>query len=187
MDSAVLGANARRDLLAIARESIRAHLDGRAYQPDRPADPALTTKSGAFVTLRCEGVLRGCIGSLEGRGPLYLTVAEMARSAAFHDPRFAPLSADEFDGIDLEVSVLTPLRTIDDPGLVEVGRHGLIVSQGSSRGVLLPQVPTQFGWDRETFLEQTCRKAGLSPDAWRHGALLQVFEAEVVDELDPGN
>lgn len=185
MDSEGLGPDSRKVLLGIARESIRAHLEGRDYQPDLPDDPALIWNSGAFVTLRCEGALRGCIGSLEGTRPLYLTVAEMACSAAFHDPRFAPLSAAEFEGTGLEISVLTPLRTLEDPRLVEVGRHGLIVSRGSRRGVLLPQVPVQFGWDRETFLEQTCRKAGLPPDAWRQGALLQAFEAEVFSELDP--
>ena len=177
MDSA-----ARQELLQIAQDAIRAQLDGQAYTPPAPVNPQLREVRGAFVTLRREGALRGCIGSMEGAQPLFETVAEMARSAAFRDPRFPAVANQEFCEIVLEISVLSPLKTIDDPATVELGRHGVLVAKGGRRGVLLPQVATQFGWDRETFLEQTCRKAGLPANAWRRGARLQIFEAEVFSE-----
>lgn len=177
MDSA-----ARQELLQIARDAIRAQLDGQTYSPSAPLNPQLSEVRGAFVTLRREGALRGCIGSMEGTRPLFETVAEMALSAAFRDQRFAAVVNEEFGEIVLEISVLSPLKTIDDPATVELGRHGVLVAKGGCRGVLLPQVATQFGWDRETFLEQTCRKAGLPANAWRRGARLQIFEAEVFGE-----
>ncbi|HSH69215.1 MAG TPA: AmmeMemoRadiSam system protein A [Deferrisomatales bacterium] len=179
-----LGQQAQRILLQIARAAIRAGLDGVSYRPPVPDEPALATAAGAFVTLHTAGSLRGCIGTLEGTRPLYQTVAEMARSAAFGDPRFPPLTDQEWGDIRVEISALTPLETIDDPQLVQVGRHGVVISQGGRRGVLLPQVATQYDWDRETFLARTCDKAGLPADAWRRGASIQVFEARVFGEED---
>src|SRR5215471_1351173 len=128
--------------------------------------------SGAFVTLKRNGRLRGCIGTLECRQSLAEEVARVAVSAAREDPRFTPLQAAELQGLEVEVSVLGPLEPIDafDPDAFEIGRHGLVVEQGSRRGLLLPQVATEWGWDRETFLSQTCVKASLSSDAWRKGA-----------------
>ena len=171
MESPELGQQSKRALLQIARDAIRAELDGTVYRPPVPVDPELAVAAGAFVTLHTGGNLRGCIGSLEGTRPLSETVAEMARSAAFRDPRFPPLEEQEWADLSVEISALTPLEEISDPQRVQVGRH-----------VLLPQVPVQYGWDRETFLERTCEKAGLPSDAWRRGANIQVFEARVFGE-----
>ncbi len=135
---------------------------------------------GAFVTLKTGGQLRGCIGHVVGDKPLWETVAEMAQAAAFGDPRFRPLRPDEYEALDLEISILSPLTPCPDPGLVEVGRHGLLIHHAGRSGLLLPQVPVEWGWDRETFLAQTCHKAGLPPASWRDpAASLFWFEAEV--------
>jgi AmmeMemoRadiSam system protein A len=178
----ILSDPAKTELLRLARGAIAEGLRGR--RPSAAAEPAeeLRAPAAAFVSLHEGGHLRGCIGTLEARGPLHSAVADMARSAAFHDPRFPPLGAEELSRIHLEISVLSPLRRIEDPAEVEVGRHGLYIVQGLFRGVLLPQVPTDQGWDRDTFLCQTCRKAGLPPDAWKKGAEIYVFEAEVFGE-----
>jgi len=139
---------------------------------------------GAFVSLHRHGELRGCIGHLVSDRPLAEVVRDMAVAAARDDPRFPPLRADELEGLNVEVSVLTPpvsARAED----VEPGRHGLIVRRGASQGVLLPQVAVEQGWDRETFLAMTCRKAGLPPEAWRDARTdLRVFEAQVIRD-DP--
>ncbi len=173
---------ARNELLTIARESIREGLRGRRYVPPVPRRPFLREPAGAFVTLHEAGALRGCIGTFQADRPLYRNVAEMARAAAFEDPRFPPLRPDEFDRIDLEISVLTPMRRVEPPEEVEVGRHGVYIVHGPHRGVLLPQVAVEQGWDRETFLDHTCLKAGLPREAWRSGAEIYVFEAEVFGE-----
>lgn len=185
MDDPLVAPNTQQELLHIARDAIRAELDGMPYRPPDTQDPALRRVAGAFVTLHAAGALRGCIGTLEGTRPLAQAVAELARSAAFHDPRFPALSAAEWPAIQLEISVLSPLRPVSDPQEVQVGRHGLVLSQGGQRGVLLPQVAVEYRWDRETFLEHTCRKAGLPPDAWRRGARIEVFEAQVFGEAAP--
>ena len=182
MEGPELKQQAKRTLLRIAREAIRAGLDSVSYCPPVPEDPDLASAAGAFVTMHAAGSLRGCIGTLEGTRPLYQTVAEMARSAAFRDPRFPPLTEQEWVNVSIEISALTPLEEIDDPQLVQVGRHGVVISQGGRSGVLLPQVAVQQGWDRETFLARTCDKAGLPSDAWRRGARIQVFEARVFGE-----
>ncbi len=155
-----------------------------------PAPPpgVLHRSLGAFVTFKKDGHLRGCIGSMVGDGPLYLTVARMARAAAFEDPRFPPVTAAEASALELDISVLGPLTRCPEPSLVRVGRHGLLVRQGYRSGVLLPQVPVEWGWDRETFLAQTCRKAGLPSDAWRNAwkdghTELYWFKAEVFGDL----
>lgn len=135
---------------------------------------------GAFVTLHLAGRLRGCIGHVVGDAPLWETIAEMAQAAAFQDPRFSPLRQEEFEGLELEISILSPLTRCPDPELVEVGRHGLLIRRGGHSGLLLPQVPLEWQWDREQFLAQTCRKAGLPLDAWRDPqAVTFWFEAEV--------
>jgi len=145
-----------------------------------PPQGILARPCGAFVTLKAGGHLRGCIGNVVGDGPLWDTVAAMAQAAAFQDPRFPPVASGEFETLDLEISVLSPLLPCPDPALVEVGRHGLLIRHAGRSGLLLPQVPVEWGWDRETFLAQTCRKAGLPADAWREpGAALFWFEAEV--------
>ncbi len=174
----------RDELLRLARQAVAAAAQGTRTRPDRPQAPDLLQPAGAFVTLHRAGELRGCIGTFQSPEPLYRTVAEMARSAAVGDPRFSPVRPEEVAEIDVEISVLSPLREVREPEEVQVGRHGLYLVRGGHRGVLLPQVAVEYGWDRETFLDQTCRKAGLPPGAWREGTTLYVFEAEVFGEGD---
>lgn len=161
--------------------SIERRLAGEsAGRPPAPPTEKLAEELGAFVTLKLDGRLRGCIGHVIGDKPLYKTVADMAQQAAFGDPRFPSLTAEERPRLETEISILSPLTPCPDPALVEPGRHGLLVRQGPHSGLLLPQVATEWGWDRETFLAQTCHKAGLPPDAWRDEATqLFWFEAEV--------
>ncbi len=181
---AVYSAQERALLLQTAHRAIETALADREFLtlPDPKSVPAaLNQPRGAFCTLHLEGQLRGCVGYVAAIKPLIQTVAETAVSAAFYDPRFPPVTAKEAPHLQIEISVLSlpePIR----PDQVEVGRHGLIVSQGSRRGLLLPQVAPEQGWDAETFLSQTCVKAGLPPDAWRRGAHLEAFTAEVFGE-----
>ena len=170
----------RRLLLTLAHESIAAALEERPFEATQ-ANPHLAEKRGAFTTLHLHGKLRGCIGYVLSTQPLCRTVAETAKAAAFDDPRFQPVTPEEAAELKIEISVLSPLRPIL-PEDVVVGKHGLVVTQGNRRGLLLPQVPVEWGWDRETFLSQTCQKAGLAPDAWLRGAELQAFTAEVFGE-----
>lgn len=176
-----LSARSRRTLLGVARASIESALsrEGKAPEPD---DPELQVEAGAFVTLRKRGSLRGCIGTFYARGPLHRTVFQMARAAAFEDPRFPPVTSEELPQIDVEISVLAPMKKIGGVEEVEVGRHGLCIVQGQQRGVLLPQVAVECQWDGNTFLAHTCAKAGLPPDAWQKGAEIYSFEAEVFGE-----
>jgi AmmeMemoRadiSam system protein A len=177
-----LTAEERGVLLRTAREAIAAHFQGR-----RSALPvvegALAEPRGAFVTLhRRDGELRGCVGLMQSDRSLLETVARMAVAAATEDGRFAPVAPDELSRLTIEISALGPLRPIR-PEEVEVGRHGLMISYGGRRGVLLPQVPVEHGWERETFLEHTCWKAGLPEDSWRKpGVELFGFTAEVFGE-----
>lgn len=165
----------------LVRESIAATLSGdAAWQPSEPPTDTLRQQFGAFVTLTLDGCLRGCIGNLVGDKPLYLTISGMARAAAFEDPRFPPLTQAEFERIHVEISILGPIEPCTDPAQIEIGRHGLIMCQGPRQGLLLPQVPAEWGWDQETFLAQTCRKAGMAPDAWTKPSTdIFWFEAEV--------
>jgi uncharacterized protein len=169
----------QRALVDVARAAVRAGVTGREPGPPPPDD--FPDATGAFVTLKKHGELRGCIGTLECRRPLAEEVARVAVSAALEDPRFAPVRASEVDELDVEVSVLGPLEEIDpsDPSAIEIGRHGLVVEQGRHRGLLLPQVATEWKMDRETFLAHTCAKAGLPSDAWRRGARVYRFAADV--------
>ena len=177
----MLTAVERRTLLAIARASMTARVAAQAYAAP-PADGALARRLGAFVTLRLDETLRGCIGCTDTDRPLAEVVARCAAAAAAEDSRFSPLSERELQAVVLEVSVLGPIEPLVDPDQVQVGRDGLIVEKGPRRGLLLPQVATEWGWDRETFLSQACVKAGLGPDAWKSGAQLFRFEAEVFGE-----
>ena len=158
----MLNPHERQALLHLARQAIAARLEGHPVAPPA-AVGGLARRTGAFVTIRHNNRLRGCLGSVDDDAPLVEVVARCAGDAATRDPRFPPLP-------------------LEDPAEVEIGRHGLIVEQGTHRGLLLPQVPTEWGWDRETFVSQTCVKAGLAPDAWRTGATLFTFEAEVFGE-----
>ncbi len=169
-------------LLKLAHSSIESALEGREISLEAPT-PHLDEKRGAFTTLYVRGQLRGCVGYVFPVAPLYRTISETARAAAFEDTRFPPLSATELPELEIHLSVLSPLQPIRAEE-VEVGRHGLLVSLNARRGLLLPQVPVEHGWDRETFLEQTCRKAGLPLDAWRHGATLESFTAELFGDRD---
>ena len=171
-------------LLAIARQSIADSLAGRRIRPVDEAllTPALKARCGAFVTLSAGGRLRGCIGNLVGRRPLWQTVGEMARAAAFDDPRFSPVGAAELPGISIEVSVLSPLRRVASEAEVELGGHGILIVKGGRSGTFLPQVATDTGWTREEFLGHCSRdKAGLGWDGWR-AAELYVYEADVFGE-----
>jgi AmmeMemoRadiSam system protein A len=168
-------------LLRLARQALEESV--RHYKlphVEVPCGP-LHEKCGAFVTLHKGGRLRGCIGYIESLKPLYQTVCECAMAAALHDPRFDPVAPEELPSLHLEISVLSPLEDISAEQ-VEVGRHGLLVSRGPQRGVLLPQVAVEWKWDARQFLEETCLKAGLPPDAWRHGARIQAFTAQVFAE-----
>ena len=140
---------------------------------------SLNEPRGAFVTLHALGHLRGCIGVIEGRLPLLRAVAGNAAAAAVGDPRFPPVTPDELSNLTLEVSALTPLRPVDGPAGIVIGRHGILLGRQGRQAVFLPQVATEQGWDLPTTLSQLCRKAGLPPDAWREGATLRVFEADV--------
>jgi uncharacterized protein len=166
----------RQVLLELAHQSIAHATEGRAISPDPPS-PHLAEKRGAFCTLYLQKRLRGCVGYIFPLTPLFQTVAETARGAAFDDPRFPAVTQAEVPLLQVSLSVLSPLTTIA-PEQVRIGVHGLLVSFGARRGVLLPQVPIEHGWDAKTFVEQTCRKAGLSPLALQNGAVLESFTAE---------
>lgn len=173
-------AEERAWLLKLAHAAIAAGVAGEPFTPAAPS-PHLAEPRGAFTTIYCRGDLRGCVGYVLPVYPLFQTVAETARSAALEDTRFWPVTRDELPGIAVSLSILSPLKPIQ-PEEVEVGRHGLLVSQGTRHGLLLPQVAEEHGWDRVTFLEQTCRKAGLPDHAWQKGAKLEAFTAEVFGE-----
>ena len=167
-------------LLQVARDSIAAQLTGKPATPVQTSSPVLQEPRGAFVSLHRQGQLRGCIGYIEAVKPLLETVREMSPAAAFQDPRFRPLRAEELADLEIEISVLTPLRLIQSTDEIEVGEHGLYIVRGLNRGLLLPQVATQYHWDRLTFLEQTCNKAGLPPDAWKDpNTQIYIFKAEI--------
>lgn len=169
-------------LLRLARQAVEeCALQRRLPQIEEPQEESLRTNCGAFVTLRKAGHLRGCIGHIEPSAPLYETVRECAVAAATRDPRFEPVTPPELPELRIEISVLSLLTDVR-PQEVEVGHHGLLISRGFHHGLLLPQVATQWQWDREQFLEETCLKAGLAPDAWRHGARIQAFTAQVFGE-----
>lgn len=179
-----LSLETRRELLQVARDAIAAAVDGRSYEP-QALPPEAEAAAGAFVTIHQHGELRGCIGQIEARQPLAAAVAQCAMSAATRDPRFAPMSAHELNaGTEIEISVLTPMQRVASPDEIEVGRDGLLIQQGYRSGLLLPQVATEWGWDRDTFLAHTCRKAGLPQDAWKHGAEIFRFQAEIFSERD---
>ncbi len=181
-----LSTRERRYLLELARRSIAAAVRQERLPEPEAITPAMSQKRGAFVTIRKRGELRGCIGYIIGMQPLMLAVREMAVAAALRDPRFRPIEEHELGELTLEISVLTPLAPVAELESIQVGRDGLMVRQGQYQGLLLPQVAAEYGWDRESFLSQTCRKAGLPPDAWRRGGLeISSFQAEVFGEETP--
>jgi len=171
----------KRRLLELARTALEEAVRcGRMSEAAETAE-GLRTPCGAFVTLYKGKQLRGCIGHIDALRPLYRTVRECAAAAALDDPRFDPVTPAELPSLRLDISILSPLEDIA-PDQVEVGRHGLLISRGARRGLLLPQVAVEWNWDREQFLEETCLKGGLPPDAWQHGARIQAFTAQVLEE-----
>ena len=169
-----------RALLSLARQAVQAAA-GRSPLPEpEMVSRRLLQRQGAFVTLRAGRRLRGCIGVVVAADPLAVNVVRCAAAASREDFRFPPVSPAEADTLEVEVSVLDPPRPVSDPGEIVVGRHGLLISLGARRGLLLPQVATERGWDRETFLREACRKADLDADAWLHGARIEVFSAQIL-------
>ena len=170
-------------LVNIAREAIVHQIKGGDYSPTPREEKALNSESGCFVTITQEGQLRGCIGNFQSQQPLFREVATMAVAAASQDPRFQPMGRDELDNFSLEITVLSPLEKIDDTNLIEVGTHGIYIIKGHNRGVLLPQVATEYNWDRETFLRQTCVKAGLTESAWQlPDTEIYIFSGQIIHE-----
>lgn len=178
-----LGDGEKKVLLRLARDTIRMWV-GEGKKPPLPkAEGNLATVTGAFVTLHKKGQLRGCIGNMVGSEPLVETVQNMAIAAATEDPRFPHVKTEELHDIDIEISVLSPMKRIMDIEEIEVGKHGILLGRGWNRGVLLPQVATEQGWDRDAFLQHTCLKAGLSPDDWRDSeTIIEIFSAQVFGE-----
>jgi AmmeMemoRadiSam system protein A len=169
----------KTELLRIAQSALEMYVTENRVYNSLTDNPKFIGKKGAFVTLKKKGRLRGCIGFIEPALPLNQTIVHAAIYAASRDARFKPVQSSELEDIEVEISVLTPLRKIENPKEVKVGTHGLVITKGDRKGLLLPQVPVENRWSRRTFLEQTCYKAGLPKDAWRSGADIYVFEAIV--------
>ncbi len=174
----------RRSLISRARAAIIGAIGGEPPTLEPPSLVPCDLRAGAFVTLRINGALRGCIGYPEPDLPLIEVIDRCSVSAAISDPRFPSLTAAEWNDVDLELSVLGPIEAVDDIRDVIVGTHGLIAEFGRRRGLLLPQVAVEWRWDAGEFAAQTCTKAGLPRDAWKNGAKLFKFEAEVFGEAE---
>jgi AmmeMemoRadiSam system protein A len=173
-----------RMLMRLAKESVEAAVNGKYLEHVPPDDLKLVQAGAAFVTLKKNGDLRGCIGHVLARIPLYKCVSEMARAAAVNDSRFSPVSPVDLKDLSYEISILTKPLPVK-PEDVRVGIDGLIITRAPYTGLLLPQVPVEWGWDREQFLTQTCRKAGLSGDCWKsEDARIEAFQAIVFGEDD---
>lgn len=169
----------KEQLKQLARDTIEGVLFGKDTGPSELPE-TLKEKRGAFVTVKKKGELRGCIGYIKGFLPLHETIREMAIQAAFHDPRFNPVDKNEWKDIDIEISVLTPMKKVNDVKEIQAGIHGLYIEKGAHTGLLLPQVATEYGLDRTAFLEHTCYKAGLPKDAWKSkDTQIYIFSAEV--------
>ncbi len=185
MKDEYLNKEEKQKLLAIAKASIIEAVTGKKQVEAKVTEERLNENCGAFVTIKKHGQLRGCIGYIIAVKPLYETVRDVAASAAIKDTRFRPMTEDELEDMELEISALTPLKRITDAGEIKVGKHGIYMKRGFYSGLLLPQVATEYGWDRETFLQQTCRKAGLPKDAWKDESTeIYIFSAEVFSEDD---
>jgi len=174
-------------LLKLARKVIKTKLSNQKLDIAPPSSPIMKEMRGAFVTLKKNDRLRGCIGYIEAVKPLFDTICDMAEAAAFKDYRFPPVKAGEVSRLSIEISVLSPITEIDDPSIIKVGKHGLIISRGARRGLLLPQVPVEWGWDRDKFLGQTCIKANLPEEAWKSpDTKIEIFTAEIFSEEEFG-
>jgi hypothetical protein len=177
-----LTASEKKELLALARSAVETYVRENRVIESPATNPKFAANKGAFVTLKERGRLRGCIGYIEPVAPLDVTIIRTAIYAAVRDSRFEPVTAAELNGLEYEISVLTPLEDVTNPNLVKVGKHGLVIEMNGRKGLLLPQVPVENGWDREEFLAQACLKAGLPEDAWKKGAKIYSFEAIVFKE-----
>ena len=170
-------------LLKIARHAITQQIMNDAYNPEPREEKSLNMHSGCFVTIKQKGHLRGCIGNFQSQQPLFKEVATMAVAAASQDPRFPPMNKNDLDNFNLEITILSPLEKIDNTDQIEVGTHGIYIIKGFNRGVLLPQVATEYGWDKETFLRQTCVKAGLPENSWQQpDAEIYIFSGQIIHE-----
>ncbi|MBN1521849.1 MAG: AmmeMemoRadiSam system protein A [Candidatus Aureabacteria bacterium] len=178
----MLNAAQQKELLRIARESLTFYLEQGNMKSFSVDDEILQQKQGAFVTLKNKGALRGCIGYIVAVKPLYETVAEMAVNAGTKDTRFHSVTLEEMKDITIEITVLTPFQKIKSVDEIEVGKHGLYIKMGFYSGLLLPQVATEYGWDRDEFLKHVCFKAGLPGDAWKKGAEIYLFSGQVFGE-----
>ena len=179
----VLSDDEKRELLRISRATLREHFYTGRIPPGKPHRDSLTAEAGAFVTLHKNGELRGCIGTQQETTALFRTVQEMTIAAALRDPRFSPVEEDEIDEIEIEVSVLGNHREVSDPDAITIGTHGVSVTQGENRGVLLPQVAVENGWDAAEFLARVCAKAGLAEDAWKSDdTQVEAFTAQVFND-----
>ncbi len=176
----------KRELLALARNTIKKYLTGGGRADPPVAKPVFLEKRGVFVTLHSKGELRGCIGYPLPYKPLGEAVVDNAIAAASEDPRFPAVSSAELGDLEIEISVLTVPQKVAGPDQVQLGRDGIIISKGSRRGLLLPQVPAEQGWDLEQYISYGCRKAGLAPDEWKKGVQIEVFQAAVFGEKEMG-
>ena len=175
----------QKELLQLARKTLEAYLEKGTIQDFTTDNKNLLRKAGAFVTLNKDSMLRGCIGNFFSHEPLYKNIQNMAIAAAVEDPRFRHVTRGELIHLEIEISVLSELETVKSLDEIEVGKHGLYVTKGFYRGVLLPQVATEYGWDRDTFLGETCMKAGLPEDEWKKpGIKIEKFSAQVFNEKE---
>lgn len=177
-----LGSGEGSELLALARRALEFFFETQSLLRGEPLHSSLRTPAGVFVSLHSNTVLRGCVGRVKADIPLYTAVPELTLAAAFEDSRFPPLRRDELEEVAIEVSVLSDILPVGSLQEIVPGRHGLIVTQGEHRGLLLPQVAAEWGWDGVRLFEETCRKAGLPPVSWRGGAVVESFSAQVFRE-----
>lgn len=170
-------------LFQYAHKGIEAAIKAEPVPTAIESTTLLSSPSGAFVTIYKFGELRGCVGEVKPEKPLLQTVIDAAYNAAVNDPRFNPVTLDELEDISIEISIISDLKEIKNIEEIEVGTHGIIMEQGEKIGLLLPQVATDYSWDRETFLNQTARKAGLTYDAWKKGNVkISIFTAEIINQ-----
>jgi len=184
MTHVYLPSESQRKLIELSRQALEGFVRGIEREREQIDDPYLQScEYGAFVSLHKKEELRGCIGNCAPKARLFETVTEMTEAAASRDPRVKPVAKKELAEIRIDITVLSPLEPLEDPLILEIGKHGLYIASGVKRGVLLPQVATQYGWDIKTFLEQTCLKAGLRKNAWRESdAQVSGFTALIIEE-----
>jgi uncharacterized protein len=184
MTNVYLPSESQRKLMELSRQALEDCVRGIKRQKEPIDDPYLESREyGAFVSLHKQKELRGCIGNCAPKARLFEIVTEMTVAAASRDPRVRPVAKKELGEIRIDITVLSPLATLEDPLTLEIGKHGLYIAAGGKRGVLLPQVATQYGWDSKTFLEQTCLKAGLRKNAWKDSdAQVSGFTALIIEE-----